>query len=328
MRFSSDHSNFAYVLKNNLGYFLSTYVSKLIVLTTSLGEIVVEPSVYEFSHLVGGHYYPQNPWKQSAISFVKAVENIDHEDEESYERIGLKNVIEEINKGDPTRETQYAYDRTMYFQPALRSLSQRTSDTLFLHYRIQSQSNINADYLYLSFHSESDNSKATLPVYLGLLGKQESPYFVLHTILVDRTGSIEKRNFSSVKVTRVRFLPNNKATKERLNTQMLVTSNYQASQRKSDQLSQKTKKKSVLTLPKVGSKTFLSYLNDALRTTHGNKYSAKRGSTGASSFRLLLNGKKTGIDVSPPKELRRPEEIAQYLMGLYEQANTKTPESK
>lgn len=76
MHFSSDHSHFAYVLKTNLDYFLSTYISKLVVLTTSLGEIVIEPSIYEFLHLVGGHYYPQNPWRQNAFSFVEAVEEL------------------------------------------------------------------------------------------------------------------------------------------------------------------------------------------------------------------------------------------------------------
>ena len=94
-------------------------------------------------------------------------------------------MIEEINKGYPRQKTQYAYDRTLYFQPALRCLSQRTSENLYIYYRIQSQSNINADYLYLSLHSENDNSTATLPVYLGLIGKREGPYFIIHTLLVD-----------------------------------------------------------------------------------------------------------------------------------------------
>lgn len=330
MNFSSDHSNFAYVLKTNLDYFLSTYVSKLVVLTTSLGEIVIEPSKFEFLHLVGGHYYPQNPWSQSALSFVKAVERIDHKNEKSYEEIGLKNVIEEINNGRPKQKTQYAYDRTMYFQPALRCLSQRISDNLYIYYRIQSQSNINADYLYLSLHSENDDSQATLPVYLGLLGKREGAYFIIHTLLVDRAHSLERRNFSSVKVTRVRFLPNNEATKEILKTHKLVTSNYQARTQRQQRQQQapQSKKKSTPTLPKAGSKAFLSYLNDVLKTTYGKKYSVKHGSTGASSCRLLLNGKKTGIDVSPPEELKTPEEIAKYLMELYEQANAKTPKSK
>ena len=237
-------------------------------------------------------------------------------------------MIEEINKGYPRQKTQYAYDRTLYFQPALRCLSQRTSDNLYIYYRIQSQSNINADYLYLSLHSENDNSTATLPVYLGLIGKREGPYFIIHTLLVDRAHSLEKRNFSSVKVTKVRFLPNNEATKEDLKTKKLVMSNYQARRQRQTQQNQKSKKKSALNFPKVSSKTFLSYLNESLKMTYGNKYSAERGSTGASSFRLLLNGTKTGVDVSPPKELKRPEEIVKYLMELYEQANAKTPESK
>lgn len=325
MNFSSDHSHFAYILKTNLDYFLSTYVSQLVVLTTSLGEIVIEPSIYEFLHLVGGHYYPKNLWSQNASSFVEAVEKINHEDEKSYEKIGLKNVIEEINNGRPRQKTQYAYDRTIYFKPALRCLAQRTPDNLYIYYRIQSQSNINADYLYLSLHSENDNSQATLPVYLGLLGKREGVYFIIHTLLVDRAHSLERRNFSSVKVTKVRFLSNNEVTKESLKTHRLVTSNYQARRQSQEQQS---KKKSVSTFPKAGSKAFLSYLNEALKTTYGRKYSIRRGSTGASSCRLMLNGKKTGIDVSPPKELKSPEEIVKYLMELYEQANAKTPESK
>ncbi len=311
MKFSSDHSYFAYVLKTNLDYYLSTYISKLVVLTTSQGEIVIEPSKFEFLHLVGGHYYPQNRWGQSALKFFHAVEEIDHKEEKTYDEIGLKNVMAEINESSSTQEIRYGYDRTIYFQPVLRSFMQCEPKHLFIYYRNQSHSNLRADYLYLHNEEEENN----LPVYLGLLGKRERPYFIMHTIRVDRERSIQHRNFSKVKVSRLRFLPNNQKTRDRLEQENLVVSHaYQRTQTHTAQKNSSRPKKTK-DLPKMSSDIFLKHLNQVLKTID-SKYSAATGSQGKASFCLKVNNKKTSVEIRPSKTLKA-EDIAHYLVETY-----------
>ena len=311
MEFSSDHSHFAYILRTNLEYYLSTYVSKLVVLTTSKGEIVIEPSELEFLHLVGAHHHHQNRWKDSAKGFVRAVRNIDHEDETSYEDIGLKEIIEQVNSDSPQHYAQHVFDRILYFQPLLRSFMQCEPKDLFIYYKVKNQSNLDADYLYL--HHEEEG---TLPIYLGLKGKKEDPHFIMHTIVVDRYGTIYNRNFSKVKVSRLRFLPNNLKTQEKLAQGTIVESRAYLSQRRAEDKAL-LKELGLSDIPKITSQEFLSRLNHALRVIDV-KYSAQRGSKGQASFRLLVNKKKTNVDVRPPKTLK-PIEIAQYLVALYEQ---------
>lgn len=312
MEFSSDHSHLAYILRTNLEYYLSTYVSKLVVLTTSKGEIVIEPSQLEFLHLVGGHHHAQNRWKDSAKGFVRAVRNIDHEDETSYEDIGLKEIIEQVNSDSPLYQAQLVFDRTIYFQPLLRSFMQCEPKDLFIYYKIQNQSNLNADYLYLH-HAE----EKTLPVYLGLKGKEETPHFIMNTILVDRDHTIYGRNFSKVKVSRLRFLPNNPKTREKLAQGNMVESRAYLSKKRREENQILLEELALDDRPKITSEEFLIRLNHALKAIDV-KYSAKRGSKGQASFRLLVNKKKTNIDVRPPKTLK-PIEVARYLVGLYEQ---------
>ncbi len=308
-KFSSHHSEFAYTLKANLEYYLNNLVSQLIVLTTKKGEIIIEPSPLEFLHMIGGHYYPHNRWKNSALGFIQAIQRLDHKDEESYAFIGLKEVVEKAQEDNPDIQFQHAYDRTMYFQEALKAFLQCDPQHIYIYYQPPGESELRADYLYL--HIEGSG----LPIYVGLLGKRESPFFIIHTLLIDRRGKFQHCNFQKVKVSRMRIFPNDLETKESLADKMFLSLHYRKAQKHEQKKALGKEKASVLS---VTSKDFERQLNRIVQSMDSS-YSIKRGSKGKSSFRLLYKNKETAVDERIPKELRDPQAVAEYLVQLYQE---------
>lgn len=311
---------FILTLKQNLDYYSSVITSKIFILTTAMGDIIITPSIYEFCHLQGGASFPRcNNIK--ALEFVEAVKLLHHEDEKTYEFLNIPKLLEEVQKEKTNFPMRTAYLKVLYLQKALDSfVHPKEKRRFYIFAQNESKEDFNTDYLYL--YNGDDN----FPIYLGIIGKRENPNFVFNSLYIDSNLSFKKRGFVALKVHDIQMVDYTSANLENaMNGKVFISKHYLEEKKKKEKKNSKAKNQNNKEKNKstsqeltwsITSDRFYKELTREVRAID-RRFSVKYGSSTKSSFKLLYDNKKTPINLKIPEDLKTPTQVAKFLTDQY-----------